>query len=428
MARKSMKATRLPEYWRDVAWQASGSSLAQLVGVAGIPVLTRLYTPGDFAVQSLFIQVVTFTTALVTWRYEYFIQLPKEEAGARALNALTISLGLLVVVILTPSFWLCRELLARQIGNQDVAFWLFLAPITAAFVSWAIASQNNALRQGDYRSSGLSELAGKTVYVLVGIAGAFAHLGALGLIITTAMGAMGKSIYVLLQKPFAVPKIPRLQDIRQVRVQYGSLATSTVISHLLSTSATALPQIAVARLYGVDVLGQYALVIATIYLPSGLLGAAIGQVYFQRAAQLRAEGKWFYNLWRQTALKLLVIGVPVYGAVMLLSEFAYPFIFGPQWHLAGEIATWLAIAAFGSFVSSPMDRTCLVVGVWRYQILWSIFRLTTAGGVVLLAWLHGLTPQSFIVVLVVQMCTVYAVDMVMGRRFSQGQFNGFIRS
>lgn len=427
MATESGATRSFHNYWRDIAWQSSGSSLAQLVGIAGIPVLTRLYTPEDFAVQSLFLQVVTLTTALVTWRFEYFVQLPKLDDDVRALNGLVLALGVVAVLILTPLAWIFRDGLAQQLGSQDVAPWLCLAPVTAVLVSWAIATQNNAQRFGDFKTSGLSELIGKLCYVSTGIAGALMSLGAGGLVITTALGAIGKSTYVLLVRPAWGKETLRTDaDLMQrVRARYGRLATSTVLAHLLTTSAIAMPQIAIAHLYGADVLGQFALALATIYLPSGLLGAAIGQVYYQRAAQVWAEDSPFFTLWRSTAHKLIMIGVPVYGTVALLSEFAYPYIFGDQWHLAGELAALMAVAAFGSFVSSPMDRTCLVVGAGSYSVVWSVYRVVSSVVVIWLAWALAFTPQSFIVALAVQMCVAYGLDFWMSYRFSQGRLGIF---
>ena len=421
---------KIPQYWRDVAWQASGSSLAQVVGVAGIPILTRLYTPEDFAAQSLFLQVVTLATAVVTWRYEYFVQLPKHNQDAHALNGLVFRLGVLALLVLTPFFWLFQEPLARQLGNADVAPWLSLAPATAVLVSWAIAVQNNAQRHRDFRSSGLSELAGKAAYVLSGVAGALLPFASLGLIMTTAVGAIGKAMYVLLRRPDWAHHPLRVVagSVARVRRQYGGLATSTVLSHLLASSAVALPQIAISRLYGVDVLGQFALVLATIYLPSGLLGAAIGQVYYQRAAQLWADGETFHALWRNTLRKLLLIGAPVYGVVALVSPHAYPLVFGQQWHVAGEFAVWMSIAAFGSFVSSPMDRTCLVVGAGLYLMLWSILRLVTSALVAWIAWAWELTPTGFILALAMQLCLAYLIDLGMGYSFSRGKAGFFSRS
>src|SRR4051794_6277790 len=116
---------RLSSYWKDVAWQLSGTSLAQLVGIAGLPVLTRMYGPEDFAVQSLFLQVVTFGTAIVTWRYEYFVQLPKLDEDVRALNRLVLVLGCIAVLAFTPLLWIFRDALAIPLGNSEVANWLF---------------------------------------------------------------------------------------------------------------------------------------------------------------------------------------------------------------------------------------------------------------------------------------------------------------
>lgn len=407
-------------YWRDIGWQAAGNTLAQFVGVAGIPILTRIYTPSDFASQSIFIQVVTFCTAIVTWRYEYFVQLPKSDEDARALNGVVLLIGLMAIVVLMPLFWLMQRPIAIQLGNPSVAPWLALAPFTAVLVSWGVATQNNAQRHRDFKNSGLSELVGKFAYVLTGLLAALAQLGSLGLILTTALGATAKSAFVFLRRPEWSLSLIRFGwvNMRAVSRQYGRLASSTVVSHLLSASAVAVPQIALGRLYGADVLGQFALVLATVYLPSGLLAAAIGQVYYQRAAASWANYEPFHGLWQETLRKLLLIGVPIYGVIAMLSPYAYPFIFGDQWYLAGTLAPVMSVAAFGSFVTSPMDRSCLVVGAWRYAIAWSIFRLLSTLLVTWVATKLNLTSIEFVMALALQMCAAYSIDLFMSRRFS----------
>lgn len=429
MSSKIGESRRFSSYWRDVAWQFSGTSLAQIVGIAGLPVLTRLYTPKDFAVQSLFLQVVTYATALVTWRYEYFVQLPKSDEDVHALNRLVLKLGCFTVVVSTPLLWIFRDAIAAQLGNSDVAPWLILAPVTAVLFSWAVAIQNNAQRRGDFKTSGLSELVGKLAYVSTGIVGALTHLGVAGLVITSAASAVGKAMFGIVRRPagWGGSSQVKVDAVRRVGSHYGRLATSTVLAHVLSTSAIALPQVAIARLYGADMLGQFALVIATIFLPTGLLGVAIGHVYYQRAARTWAEGAPFFSLWREMALKLLMIGVPVYALVALLSKVAYPFVFGDQWDVAGEFATWMAAAALVSFISTPMDRTCLIVGAGTYLILWSLCRLVSTVVVVWLAAALEFSPSSFVMAVVIQMCVVLAMDLWMSYRFSQGRLGIFAR-
>ncbi len=414
-------------YWRDVIWQASGNTLAQAVGILGIPVMTRLYTPQEFAVQALFIQLMTLGTALVTWRYEYFVQLPRARGDARALNQLVLILGMVAIAVLSPVLWNYRESLAAQMGNRALAPWLPFVPVTCALVSWAVASQNNAQRFGDFKTSGFSELVGKLCYVGVGIAGGIAHLGACALIATTALGATGKTLFIFLSRPSWGKYLWHAQAsrVRQVLSRYHRLASSTVLAHLLSTAAIMAPQVTLAHLYGADVLGQFALVLTTIYLPSSLLGSAIGHVYYQRAALIYSQGESFFGLWRGTAAKLALIGAPVFGLVALVSPWAYPLVFGPQWTLAGTLATWMSLAAFGSFISGPMDRTCLIVGAGLYAILWSLFRLLSTLLVVWLATRLPLEPNEFIAILVTQMCLAYGIDFWAGARFSQGRLGIF---
>lgn len=414
-------------YRRDVIWQASGNTLAQSVGVLGIPMMTRLYTPQEFAVQALFIQAVTFATAVMTWRYEYFVQLPRARGDVRALNRLVLILGLAAIAVLSYIFWLYREPVAAQMGSAAVAPWLVFVPVTGVMVSWAVAAQHNAQRFGDFKLSGLSELAGKVFYVGTGIAGGLAQLGASSLIATTALGAAGKAAFIILGRPAWGRHLlcARVSRVRRVFARYHRLASSTVLAHLLSTSAIAAPQVALAHLYGADVLGQFALVLTTIYLPSSLLGSAIGQVYYQRAAQIHAQGGSFFELWRTTASRLALIGAPVYGLIALASPMAYPLVFGHQWGLAGTLAMWMSLAAFGSFFSGPMDRTCLIVGAGLYSILWSLFRLLTTLLVIWLADLLHLHPVEFVAALVAQMCLAYGIDFWMGARFSRGHLGIF---
>ena len=414
---------RLSGYWHDVAWQASGNASAQLVGIIGIPILSRLYSPAEFATQSLFIQVVTYATALMTWRYEFFLQLPKEDEDARSLNDLVLGLGITNTVLLSAFVWVFRFELADALGNNELAGWLGIAPATAFLVSLALCNQHRVQRSRGFKETGISQLVGQSSYVATAISGALANLGATGLMVATAFSATGKIVWLKLRFRTASgsrePAHRRFQNAGRMAGLYLKLATSTVVSHLFSTTATTIPLVAIARMYGTNELGQYALVLATIYLPSGLLGAAIGQVYYQRAVEAWANGRSFLPLWKSTVAKLLLIGVPVYSLASLLSPIAYPLVFGNQWDQAGEFARYISIAALCSFISSPLDRTRLIVGAWIYSLVWSAFRVISALVVVALGVRLSLPVMSFMLALMAQMCLVYLIDLAMGYRFSK---------
>ena len=122
-----------PRYWRDVLLQASGNSVAQLIGIAGIPVLTRLYTPEAFAVQGVFIQLVMFFAAIVTLRFEYFTPLLNDESEYRLLSSWLFRTGFSITILLC-SIMMVLELYDFWAWVGVVSSSLYIAAPIAAFL------------------------------------------------------------------------------------------------------------------------------------------------------------------------------------------------------------------------------------------------------------------------------------------------------
>ena len=57
---------RASTFFRNVATLVSGSALAQLVGLACAPILTRLYTPEDFGLLGIFMAVSAVAATIAT--------------------------------------------------------------------------------------------------------------------------------------------------------------------------------------------------------------------------------------------------------------------------------------------------------------------------------------------------------------------------
>lgn len=426
-----IRAMPISSYWRDIAWQASGNSLAQLVGVLGIPILSRLYSPSDFGTQSLFIQVSVFAAGLMTLRFEYFIQLPKSEHDAGALCRLVIALGLMATLVLTPMAWVWRNELAALLGDAKLVPWLVGVPATAFLVSCALLTQHWVQRRRDYRASGVSELVGKASYIGAGLAGALFSFQLGGLIAATAFSALGKITWLISTRSghktaqdhcinsLAENWCSNATSMAKVARLYQRQSASMVLSHILSTLTGLVPVVVMANLYGSSVLGQYALVMATVFLPAGLVGTAIGQVYYQRAAADYARHVLMLPLWRSTASKLAIIGAPLYALIAMLSPFAYPLLFGEAWGMAGNIAPLIAINAFFSFVSAPMDRTSLIVGAWWYLPVWHAVRVITVVLTTAAAWMHGWSFEAYIWALVGQHSLAYSIDLLASLHFSK---------
>jgi len=435
MIKEIVGRIRKSTYWRDVAWLASGNAIAQAIGVLALPIITRLYTPADFALQSLFLQVTGFAVILLTWRYEYLIPLPKDDVDAVGLLVFVLCLGMITLSIATPLVLQYQDTIANIIGDPQLSKWLVYVPLTAIFISFSIAIQQFTQRQGKFRQSSSSEVVNKGMYICTALVGNLILPAPNGLMMSTAVGALGKLLWLsgllirgLFESGFHSTRFAALvEKIALHRLQiyksYSRMSGSMVISHLLQSFAAIIPLLFIARTYGNEGLGQFALVASTIYLPSSLIGNAIGQVYYQRAAAKWSIGESFSDIWLLTAKRLIFVGIPIYTIIALISPWAYPFLFGDKWIEAGRFAVLMTIGAFFSFITSPMDRGCLIAGAWWYVLFWNIGRALTTLFVAWLASMYGWDIYIFLVALVIQMTFMYIIDYWANWRFSLLHFH-----
>jgi O-antigen/teichoic acid export membrane protein len=393
--------------------------VAQAIMLATMPVFSRIFTPADFSVQNLFGQFAVFFAVAATLRYEFFVQLPKQDDDALLLVQLVAILGLFCTLVLTPVLWLFRDIIARWAGDAALSAWLVFIPVTAAATSLALALHGWTQRQLLFRRSSEAEVVGKASYTITGFAGWFLLPGAGGLVMSYLGAALGKIVW--LSRGIRFASCGEYSDLMRMARAYMRLSGSLVLSHVLLACAVAIPSVFIARTYGSETLGQYALSYLVVCFPSTLLGGAIGNVYYQRASERWAQGFSFGDIWRSTAKKLLLIGLPIYGAAILTMRWLFPLLFGNVWGPAGYYGEILAISAFFSFATLPMSWACLVVGAWWYVPLWHSAKTVTTGMVAAMALFFQWNMDVFITVLVIQQIALYLIDYWAECRFAHRQ-------
>ncbi len=403
-------------YWRDVAWLASGTAAAQLINLAAMPVFSRLYSPADFAVQNLFVQLTLFLGVLITFRYEYLVKIPARDVDAWQLVSLVVILGGGATVLLTPAAWLFRATFARWAGDAQLAPWMALLPVTAAATSLSVALQGYTQRKERYGQAATGEIVGRVTLAGTTLGGYFALPGAGGLVVSALGGAVAKISWLLrvCDRRFQERPVGR----RTLAATHGRMGGSLVLSHFLLALSGIIPLTYVAHAYGATTLGQFAMANGVVALPSLLVGNAIGDVFYQRAARRWAEGKGFADIWRTTAAKLLIIGLPMYTIAGVAMPWVFPFVFGRQWVEAGQFGSLLCIVGFLSFASSPMGWANVVVDVDWYGPVWMATRTLTAGVTVVLAMAWHWGARAFVVATVVQTGAMYLLDYWAKWRFS----------
>jgi O-antigen/teichoic acid export membrane protein len=404
---------------RDSFWQGAGNILAQVMMISTMPLLTRLFAPEDFGGLGLFLQFVTFVSIFLTFRYEYLLQVPDQESNAFIILQGVLRLLIVMVGIFTVLLLVFAPYLVKVIGPSLVGFWLPLVPLVAAFASLSVALQALVQRQQNYRASGLSELTNKGVYIISALVGYGIGAGLGALLIATLAGLSAKSVLLFKamkkEKPLgAFSLATAIKAAKKLR----AMAMSLIFSHIMLAVTSGLPIFFIARQYNDHTLGQFTLAFSTLYLPASLIGAAIGQVYTERANKLWQSGHNFAFLFRATSATLAVIALPTFLIIAWLAPIIYPLVFGPVWVEAGSYARILALSSGLAFATTPMDRSGIVVNAWLYIPTWHLLRAVTTIGLVVFCKYYEMAFPDFLWLLTVQMSVMYMIDFCAGLKFS----------
>lgn len=410
-------------YDYDIFLQGSGNAFAQIIGVFSIPILTRLYSPSEYGIVNIFNNVVAFLSIILTFRYEYFVMLPKRNSEAiNMLFSLTV-LGTITATFLTIIFVLYPKMISQAIFYPELSDWIAFTPLSALIISLTIAMQQYVQRSQKYFQSGISEVLNKFAYFVFAIFGFYFLPTTYGLILAAGIGLFCKTIWLIISERNNI----YLSIINYERLRIGQLknylrsALSFSFANILQTITGYIPIYTISKYYGIELLGQWALVISTIYLPTSLIGNSIGQVYYQRAAKSFNEGNLISAIWKSTVKKLIIIGIPIFVLIGVLSPWVFPIVFGAKWHLAGVYASIFAVSGLMSFISSPLDRTCFIVNAWKYPFVWNIVRLTSSILTNYISLRYEFSFIEYLKLYVFQLSILYLIDLLFSYKFSQNK-------
>ena len=397
-------------YLSNIGLQSGGNILAQAINIVSLPLITRLFHPADFGAFNLFMQFMALTTILISLRVEHVVMLPKTDDQAKELVGFVAGFGAMSCAGLTG---ICLGLVVAGFIPIEYQIWALILPMTSFLIVFAQAAQQLSQRSEDFRKSGMSEVANRAGNGLVSIGAGLLGLPGVWLGVATATGFASKILVVrgALKSVSFAPMRGALTGRTRIRAQgLEKLLGSMILSHGMLAVTTLAPLTYIGYRYGEDFTGQFALVLGTLALPTILVGNAIGQVFYQRASQMFANGGAFSALLLANVRLLFFIALPAFLFVALTGPFLYPLIFGSQWHVAGETAQIYAVAAAFSFMTVPFDRSGLIVNAWWYGPSWHFGRLVTTLATILLSEMISAPYMTFVWFVAVQSVLLYAID------------------
>lgn len=359
--------------------------------MAFAPLITRLYGPEAFGLQSLFLAIVSLLATVAALSYPIAIVLPRSDADARGLVRLSLWVGLIMTALATLVLLMGGEPLLRLLNATAIGDFIYLVPVamfsavlTSAQAQWLIRRQAYSLTA---RFSALNSLLTNAVKTGAGFilptAGVLIVTNTLAGLLGTLLLHFGwrRSRENTAQIMPATPELAAdLRDLAKQHADFPLLRTPQVLINAFSQS---LPVLLLAGYSGAAAAGQYALAVAVLAVPVGLLGGAVMSVFYPRVTRAVQDGENVRRLIVRSTAAMAAVGVLPFLVLVLAGPFLFMLVFGDQWHKAGVYAQWLAPWLFLQYLNRPAVAAVPALGLQRGLLAYELF---STGSKVLALW------------------------------------------
>jgi O-antigen/teichoic acid export membrane protein len=380
-----------------------GSALAQLISLAAMPLVTRLYTAAEIGVLNLFMSFFGFWSCALCLRYENALLIAKDDRESHQIRRLAT----IIVVLMSLFGVLIMSAMQRlniaefsQIPIWVLWFLLLLFLGHGFFVvnrAWALRGQ---LFTAITRASVFRSVANAGTKVVAGIAGG----GGGGLLLGELAGAVVAMPKLMraAKAHFKVTEPDRfpLAELQAVGVRYRKFPMLEAPSAWIDALAAALPVPFVTTLYGIEAAGWFGMARLLVSVLNAQVGAAVADVFQIELAQVCNRNDFCAGreLFGSLVKKLALWGMFPYTAIALASPSLFPLILGEPWREGGVIAACLAPWMYAAFIVSPLSRSLSVFQAqeWKAAYDLSAVILVIAAYVAAKRWNLGLVEFSFL--------------------------------
>ncbi|MDH3645600.1 MAG: lipopolysaccharide biosynthesis protein [Gammaproteobacteria bacterium] len=394
------------EFSRNVATVMSGNVAGQVIAVAAAPVITRLYTPEQFAILALYSATVAIIVRVGCLCYERSIMLPSDNRDAVAAASLSFLILICTCLLLAALAIPFRESIAGIVGNDEFAQWVPMVIVGALLIGSGNIARFWAMRQKRFGLISMAHVSNAGVGAAAKISlGMMMVSRAGGLVVGTIVGNLIGLLMLLGNLRSDAARAPRLRPIarnaellRATAKRYRQFPLFATWNGLLNVGSEQAAIFLLSAFYAPAIVGFYSLSGRLLKQPIIALASAVMNVYFKKSATQVSNNESLLPGMRKVSTVLFLLGVVPFGILGAFGGPLFGFVFGAEWRTAGVYAQVLSPWFFLLFVMGPSK---VLFEVFEKQHVRLFVNIVTAVVRVAALWLGHVFLQEPVLVIAV---------------------------
>ncbi|MDR3434982.1 oligosaccharide flippase family protein [Telmatospirillum sp.] len=377
-------------FLRNVSIMLGGAAGGQMVSIVLSPVLTRLYSPQQFGVLSVYSAILAILVVVASLRYELALPLVRSDEDAINLMAVCLCVLLATTAVVGLGAFafpdrLLDSLWPNPVNSIHVASYrglliLGYACLGAYFIALYVATRAGAFHSiaktrfgqgvvGPVSQIGLAMLGGSTPGLLVGS------------ILGQSAGTFGLFFAVIPDRHALVRALSwqRMADMARRYSRFPLIASWAALIDAIGSNQ--LLYLLISVQYSARIAGFIFLVERIVSRPLAIIGTSILQVFVGEAGQtVSSDPAKLKSRFYQVVLRQFVLAVAWVVITNVAGAMLFPFVFGAEWtegivYLQAMSLGYLALA-----IVQPVFHTLQILEKQSLAAAWQIGRLLLTAG------------------------------------------------
>lgn len=352
------------EFVINVSTLMSGTVISQIIPFLVAPIISRLYYPEDYALVAAYNSITVLLTIVATGMYSSALMIDKtdQEAINTASAALLVTASITVISFII--FLLFNETIAKLTKNNNINFWLYLIPLTVFFTGGyqTLNMWNNRLKR-------YKRLATNRVMQTVVSSGATLLFGLLsyhstGLMVSLLLGQMFSFILLFYQTFYDdrhLYKEISLEKIKSSFVKHCDFPKYNMPQGFLDGFRESSIVWIISNFFNQNFLGYFSFTMNYLNKPIQIFSDAIGQVFYEKGSKIINEGKELKGFIQKLIKILTIISLPFIIIILFFGKEIFIVIFGVNWFISGQFATYLVLFIAFKIIFSPISSLHLIL-------------------------------------------------------------------
>lgn len=369
----------------------SGNTLSQVIPFIIAPVISRIFSPEEFAIQSNFLAIVGLIGVIAAGRYELALVLPKENKKAQQLfiigGVLTVLISILSLVL-----YFFQESITELYKDKELSKYLIYIGPAILFMGLYNILFNWMVRYKKFNlvsaSRIIQSVTGNLAYAILG----YLSFGVAGLIIGWFISQIISTVFLFFPALKFWEKTEKI-DFKEIKLTAKEYKDFPLINSIHAFSDIFATQFFIFWLitheFGMLALGLFSIMNRYLRAPIQLVSGAVSQIFYREASDNYNHNISATAVLRKTFRITLFFALPSMAIVAIFGPTLFAWYLGEQWRVAGEYAQIMTPALFVNFLSSPLSTTPLIYKKQKQAFIISILGYVLSLGVIILFSIFG---------------------------------------